>query len=70
MDNNQVNESVKASSASPIVNVSLSKEYQELIKEAALITGAVSISGFIRQAALEKAQAVRATDNTLPTLAS
>ena len=74
MDNNQVNESVKGSSVgssvSPIVNVRIPKEYQPLIQEAARLSSAGNISGFIRQSAIKEAMAVLGSAQHVPTLAS
>ena len=70
MDNSQVNESVKGSSVSPIVNVRIPKEYQSLIQEAARLSSAGNISGFIRQSAIKEAMAVLGSAQHVPTLAS
>lgn len=70
MDSNQVNEPVKGSSQSPVVNVRIPEEYQSLIRDAARLETAGNISGFIRQAAIKAAREIVKSQDTTATIAS
>lgn len=67
MDNIQVNESVKGSNVSPIINVRFPKRHQQLIEQAAVLHTGGNKSAFIREAAIAYAQTIV---NQATTLAS